>query len=186
MAVEHEKYWDNIFKREFEKESDRACVILSVAMLDRALETFLKARLVPISSSEDELLEGAYAPISTFNARIELTHRIGLISTQLRRDLHIIRKIRNDFAHNIEGCTFEDPSVRSRIIELSCSSSMMEALPEVRKTFQKGPRGDFQMTVSWMLWYLWTLARQVSSIKPVLPEECYWSKDRLRKLVFHG
>lgn len=179
MATEHEKHWDEIFTREFEKESDRACVILSVAMLDRALETLLKARLVPTSSSEDELLEGAYAPISTFNARIDLTHRLGLISTKLCRDLHTIRKIRNDFAHNITGCTFEDSSVRGRIIELSRSSSIIESLPEVRETFQKGPRGDFQMTVSWLLWYLWSSLGKVSSIEPAHLEASYWPKDKL-------
>jgi DNA-binding MltR family transcriptional regulator len=184
MTTEHESYWNRIFKREFAKESDRACVILSVAMLDHALETLLKARLVPTSSSEDEILEGAYAPISTFNARIDLAHRIGLISSQLCRDLHIIRKIRNDFAHNITNCSFEDSSVRSRLIELSRSSPIIEALPEVRETFQTGLRGDFQMTASWMLWYLWSMARRVSSIKPASSEECYWPKDKLRKSVF--
>ena len=90
-------HWDSIFDREFGKESDRASVIISVAMLDRALETILKAYLVPTDSPEDSLLEGAYAPIATFNARIDLAHRLGLITARFCRDLHIIRKIRNDF-----------------------------------------------------------------------------------------
>lgn len=183
MDTLHEKDWHDIFVREFEKESDRACVILSVAMLDRVLETILKASLVPTSSSEDKLLEGAYAPISTFSARIDLVHRIGLISTKLCRDLHTIRKIRNDFAHNIEGCTFGDSSVRSRIIELSRSSAMIESLPKVRGTFPKGLRGDFEMTVSWMLWYLWYLSGKVTSIESARLEESYWSQEKIRKLV---
>lgn len=183
MATRYAEHWDEVYKREFAKESDRACAILSVAMLDRALETILKTRLIPTSSSEDNLLEGAYAPISTFNARIDLVHRLGLISSPLCRDLHIVRKIRNDFAHNIAGCSFEDSSVRSRIIELARSSRVIEQYPEVRKSFPSGYRGDFQMTVSWMLWYLWHLAETVYSIEPAEIEAAYWPKDKLEKVL---
>jgi hypothetical protein len=179
----HEKGWHDIFLREFAKESDHACVILSVAMLDRALETILKARLVPTSSAEDELLEGAYSPISTFSARIDLAHRMGLISSQLCRDLHILRKIRNDFAHNITDCTFKNTSVRSRITELSRSSAIGEKLPKIRGKFPSGCRGDFQITISWMIWYLWYLARSITAIEPQNPEQPYWPQDKLRELV---
>lgn len=183
MVKEHEKHWDDLLMEEFAKESDRACVIISAAMLDCALETILKAYLVPTTSSEDKLLEGAYAPISTFNARIDLAHRLGLISAQFCRDLHIIRKIRNDFAHNITDCSFEDPSVRRRILELSRSSGLIDKEPEVRKRYFRGCRGDFQMIVSCMLWYLWNLAGRVSPIEPARPEAHYWPKDELEKAL---
>lgn len=159
-------HWDKIFEREFKKESDRASVILSVAMLDRALETCLKASLVPIGSSEDDLLEGIYAPISTFSARIDLAHRIGLISAKFCRDLHIIRKIRNEFAHNISGCDFDNSAVRSRITELARSSGIEDRVPKKRRVFPKGPRGSFQMAVSWMLWRLWGLSEDATAIEP--------------------
>lgn len=183
MTTEPEHYWDEVFKREFEKESDRACVILSTAMLERALENILKARLVPTSSSKDELLEVVYAPISTFNAKIALTHRLGLISTKFCRDLHTIRKTRNDFAHNITGCTFATASVHSRIVELCRSSGLVEKEPKVRKTFQSGPRGDFQMIVSWMLWHLWSQSRKISSIEECPLELHYLPKEVLEKMV---
>ena len=159
--------WDEIFIREFRKESDRASVILSVAMLDRALELVLKAHLVPTGSPEDSLLDGVYAPISTFNARIELAHRLGLISVKFCRDLHTIRKIRNAFAHNIEGCSFNDSSIRSRVFELMRSSGIAKRNPKKReRSFMKGTKGDLEMTLSWMLWYLWDLAKEVDTIEP--------------------
>ena len=158
MNIKNQEHWGTVFMQEFKKESPRACVILSVAILEKALETVLKARLVPTSSSEDDLIEVPYAPIATFNAKIDLAHRLGLISTKFCRDLHIIRKIRNDFAHNITGCSFEDSSVRSRITELNRSSGIIDRNPDTRKTFVEGVRGDFQMSVSWMLWYLVTLS----------------------------
>lgn len=181
MTAKHEEFWDAVFKKEFAKESDRACVILSVAMLDQALESLLKACLVPTSSSEDDLLNGAYAPISTFNARVALAHRLGLISARFCHDLHTIRKTRNDFAHNITGCSFEDSTVRNRIIELTRSSKLPEKFPGVRKTYPEGCRGEFQMTVSCMLWLLWALSREVPSIESRHIEALYWSKDELEK-----
>ena len=151
MAIKLQSHWEDIFKQEFAKESDRASVILSVAMLDKALETIIKARLLPTDSPDDSLSEGAYSPIANFSARVDLAHRTGLISTKFCRDLHIIRKIRNDFAHNITGCSFEDTSVRSRIIELNRSSLIIDKFPQIREKLPLGCRGDFQITVSCML-----------------------------------
>lgn len=181
MTSESETYWDEVFVREFEKETDRACVILSAAMLEQALEANIKARLVATGSPEDNLFDVAYAPISTFSAKIDLAYRLGLISTKFCRDLHTIRKIRNDFAHNITGCTFGNASVHSRVVELCRSSMLVEKDPETRKRFQRGSRGDFQMIVSWMLWHLWSQTKRLSPIEESTPEAHYWSKEVLEK-----
>jgi len=170
-------HWDDVFDTEFAKESDRAGVIIAVAMLDRVLETILKAYLVPTDSPEDSLLEGAYAPIATFNARIDLAYRLGLISARFCRDLHLIRRIRNDFAHNISSCNFEDSSVHSRIIELVRSSTIIERDTKIRKRFPEGSRGDFQMIVSWMLWCLWSQSEEIHSTEPSDIEWGYWTEE---------
>ena len=164
MAEKDAEHWADLYLKEFGKESDRASVILSAVMLDTALESLLKTFLVPLASSEDNLLEGANAPISSFSARIDLTHRLGLISATFCRDLHIIRRIRNDFAHNVANCSFNDSAVRTRVIELARSSRLYERFPAERKIFVEGIKGDFQMHVSWMLWYLWDLSGKVQSL----------------------
>jgi DNA-binding MltR family transcriptional regulator len=181
MATEPEYYWDAVFVREFEKESDRACVILSVAMLERALESMLKACLVATGSREDSLLDVAYAPLSTFSAKIALAHRLGLISTKFCRDLHTIRKIRNAFAHDITECTFKNASVHSRVVELCRSSGLVDKEKETRKRFQEGSRGDFQMIVSWMLWHLWSQLKDIVSLEERPLEPAYWSKEKLER-----
>jgi hypothetical protein len=148
-------------------------------MLDRALETALKSHLIPPANAEYELFDGAYSPISTFSARIDLAYRLGLISMQFRRDLHLIRKIRNDFAHNIEGCNFEYDTVVNRTRELAHSSIIVQDSPHIRKTFSTGIRGDFQMVVSWILWHLWTLAEIVDSVKPAELEFGYKTREQM-------
>lgn len=170
--------WANLFMEEFEKESDRASVILSVAMLDQALENILKARLLPIGTSEDNLLEGSYSPISTFSSRIDLAHRLGLISTKFCRDLHIIRRVRNNFSHNITGCSFDDASVCDQVNALICSSGVTKRNPKRRtKQYVEGSKGDFQMTISWMLWHLCGLLEYIESIKPTNEEFGYTYKE---------
>ena len=176
------KHWNTVFDENFSRESDRASVIISGAMLDEALETILKTYLVPCPS-EDSLMEGAYAPISTLNAKIDLAHRLGLISARLCRDLHTIRKIRNEFAHNIKDCSFRDSAVRSRIIELVRSSEIIKRDVKSRKAFVEGPRGDFQMVVSWILWHLWSSLERIGTIEPAENEWGYWTKDEAKEEI---
>ncbi len=159
------EHWSDYFDRTFRGESDRACVILAAAMLEQALDVLLRARLAPVASQTDSLFDGAYAPISTFSAKIDLAFRIGLLPASLARDLHLVRKIRNDFAHNVTGCSFDDASVRGRIVEIARSQKVADWAPRARALHPAGPRGDFQSSVSWMLWWIWADTEDVEAIE---------------------
>jgi hypothetical protein len=105
------------FIEEFKNESDRAAVILGAAKLDVMLYQLLQNTLRPSTSKNDELLDGD-SPLATFSARIGLCHRLGLIDDNFCRALHMIRKIRNSFAHEIGGISLESGAHRDRIREL--------------------------------------------------------------------
>lgn len=165
-----QEHWDRVFSVEFEKESDRAAVILTAAMLEQTLEVLLKASLVPCSSHEDPLFDSAYAPLSAFSAKIEISYRIGLISRLEARILHLVRKIRNEFAHNVTGCSFENASIHSRVVELVRGAGVVAASPHLREGFAHGIKGDFQMTMSWTLWDLWGRAEKASQKIEALPD----------------
>jgi hypothetical protein len=107
----------NRFTNEFKSESDRAAVILGASQLDILLYQLLEAFLLPNASSSDELLEGD-SPLATFSARINVCFRLGLINSEFARALHLIRKIRNSFAHEVSGVTLNTGSHRDRIKEL--------------------------------------------------------------------
>jgi DNA-binding MltR family transcriptional regulator len=80
-----------------------------------------------------ELDKDTGGPLSTFSARINLAHALRIIDDAEYRDLHIIRRIRNDFAHR-RDCDFETETVRNRIRDLSKSEkqdSPAEALERV-------------------------------------------------------
>ncbi|UCH61879.1 MAG: hypothetical protein JSU77_08695 [Fidelibacterota bacterium] len=161
----------DLYRTEFERESDRACVIISATMLDDALESILKGRLCPSSSYDDELLEGPQAPLATFSSRIHACHRLGLISSRLARDLHLIRKIRNQFAHNMIGCSFETPEVQNRIREIVRSTKILESLASARANYLNGPKGDFELSVSHILCHLIFVATKVEHIIPMDDEK---------------
>lgn len=155
----------NFFFREFYKETARASVILAAAMLEQGVSNFIQAYLVPVSSGDDNLFNGPNAPLASFSAKIDMAYRVGLISPKMCRDLHLIRKIRNEFAHNVTGCSFENMSVRSRVVELTRSSGLLQRSPSMKKTC-KTPRDEFELVVSWMLWYLSEEVEKIKSVEP--------------------
>lgn len=162
-----------ILHDEFQKESDRAAVVLTASIMDELLRTLLAARLVPVTSSNDELFDGANAPLGTFSSRIEMAYRIGLISVKFARDLHLIRKIRNDFAHNIHGCSFEEVKVRARVTEL-CNSHGIIARSPHRFKEPLSVRDQFLESASWMIFLLNKQSSQMASI-PAAHEEWGYS-----------
>jgi hypothetical protein len=100
------------------KESDQGCVIISASLIDDVLVRLIKARLAPSIEKQDELFDNASSPFSTFSARIDLAYRLGIIRPQVRASFHLVRRIRNDFAHVVESSNFDSDSVNSRMREL--------------------------------------------------------------------
>lgn len=162
--LENEMYYDNVFEREFENESDRASVIHAVSMLDEVLTSLLKTKLVPSPTASDPLFENVYSPLYTFSSKIDFAYRLGLISKKMCRDIHTIRKIRDEFVRNISGCNYENQSVRNRIEALKRSMQFNERFPKKRKEYPDGLRGDLQMKISWLIFSLWFQIGSTESI----------------------
>jgi mannitol operon repressor len=98
------------------KESDRGKVLISAGFLERQLKDILLAFMLDNPEAAD-LVGGHNAPLGTFSARITACYVLGLITENEHGDLNHIRRIRNDFAHNIHT-TFQTPSVADRCKEL--------------------------------------------------------------------
>lgn len=108
----------NSFVQEFSKETDRAAVILGAAKLDILLSQILQRTLLPCVGHRDELLDND-APLGTFGSRIQMCFRLGLIDSELTRALNLIRKIRNEFAHETSAVNLSSGSYRDRIRDLT-------------------------------------------------------------------
>lgn len=138
------------FYSEFRSESDRAAVILGAARLDLGLYHLLQHMLLPNTSKNDELLEGD-SPLSTFSARINICYRLGIIDADFTRSLHLIRKIRNVFAHETSGSSLDSGSHRDRVRELCIPFFRHEGFVNfVENHFSKfeGASRDFRAVLS--------------------------------------
>ena len=102
-------------------DNERSGVICGAAMLELQLETILRSYLIPTDvKSEDERLFGANAPLATFSDKTTMAYRLGLIPRVVADILDRIRKIRNDFAHDLAIRSLnDDEKYKSHIAELS-------------------------------------------------------------------
>lgn len=141
------------FAKEFADESDRAAVILGAARMDVALYDLLTARLLPSPTSTDELFDGE-APLGSFSAKINMAYRLGLIEAAFARALHILRKIRNAFAHEVAGCTLATGSHSNRVRELVAPFHSWSSFETFKKNLLpsvEGPSADFRAALGVMI-----------------------------------
>ena len=147
MAAEHNHSFSE-FAEEFEKESDRAAVILVSAKLDELLYLALTRKLLPCPTAQDDLLR-TDGPLGSFASRITLAHRLGLIDDTFARTLHLIRRIRNDFAHESAGAKLSSGSHADRVRSLFlpfkkyCEARAKE-IASFQQVEKKGVRGQFE------------------------------------------
>ncbi len=112
MAWTPEQQAELDFYRLLENESDRGCALVASAYLEDRLEEVLSGRMVQDDNVED-FFRGTQ-PLATFSARIALAYYLGIISREARQDLDTIRRIRNDFAHDLQFETFNNQSISNR------------------------------------------------------------------------
>ncbi len=102
----------NKFLPELNKESDRGMVLIAASYLDELMLKILKSYFLAGKTSS-ALVDGFNAPLGTFSSRCTAAYSLGLISKMEFAEADLIRKIRNNFAHNIHT-SFSD----NKVIEL--------------------------------------------------------------------
>ena len=150
------------FSASLRSETDRACAILAATMLDASLEKLLRKTLIP--QAADDLFQ-PQGPLSTFYAKIILSSSIGLISNDECRELQLLRKIRNHFAHlTSHRLRFSSPAVVSLVKSLRYPVFFIRlaqevATPKEYRKYRKNetPRKRFEL--SFVSMYLFLLHR---------------------------
>jgi hypothetical protein len=122
------------FRRELSSETDRGAALFAAAHLDERLEMLLRAFLIDDEPVAAPLFSGTGA-LATFSARIDMAYLTGLIPLSIRRELHLIRRIRNEFAHSPRSVQFANEAIASRCRELT------------RAPFANAPRERFVQAV---------------------------------------
>ena len=105
------------FRAALRTESDRGCALLAAAYLDEQLAEAVRDALVDDEKVAGCLLNSGRA-LGTFSTRIDMAYLLGLLGPRARRDLHLIRRIRNEFAHYPTTLAFDNDRVANRCGEL--------------------------------------------------------------------
>ncbi len=99
---------------------------MAAAYLSDQLERLLRRTFVDDKPAIDELFRHL-GPLGSFSGRIEMCYALGLLPAEARRDLHLIRRIRNDFGHVARALTFDEPGIAGRCRELYHSARDADA-----------------------------------------------------------
>ena len=124
------------------RETDRGAALIVGGYLEEHLKLLLLASFVKCHSVRASLFEGGSAPLGSMSARIDLAYAIGLISAEARRELRLIKRIRNIFAHDFRPRTFEDPEIRDRCQEFRAFTNLPPGT-KARRAFTNSAMGIF-------------------------------------------
>lgn len=118
------------------KESERAVVIVAAARLDAELEALLKHLLIPHPGGTDPLFDGDRM-LGTFSAKIGMAYRLGAIDNDIEHSLQILRKIRNDFAHQLDTESLSSPRQKQRLailVRWASTTHVFDGLMKLERT----------------------------------------------------
>lgn len=110
---------------EMNAQTDRGVAIVGATWVEEAIYESL-ASVLPRDTKSWERLFRMDGPLSSFSAKIDLLHLLGLTSENIRSDMHRLREIRNIFAHNIthkntsRKLSFDIPEIRDKCLALKC------------------------------------------------------------------
>jgi hypothetical protein len=92
-------------------------------MLDAQMRTLFESQISKEANTND-LFNGPNSPLSSLSNKIELALAFGLISQLEYRNLTLIRRIRNEFAHKIGELSFDSSAISNRCTELEVPIGM--------------------------------------------------------------
>ncbi len=111
------------FVDELRRETDRGLPLVGAALIDEKLLETLNAFFVHGKAAE-RLLSDNNGALGTFSSRIDACFALGLIDDFEHREISLIRKVRNEFAHAKHGLSFQSEPVKG------FCSSLKSDLPE--------------------------------------------------------
>jgi hypothetical protein len=101
------------------RQSHASVAMRLITILEYDLERCLLRTFRPLNREMRKRLFDAYGPVSTFAAKIDLAHALGITSEAMHRELHKMRKIRNAFAHSRDGLSLDAEPVKTLFYTLA-------------------------------------------------------------------
>lgn len=149
------------------KETDRGCALILAANLDNRLSELLRNLYVEHPPKSEKNLFSSQGFPATFSSRIDMCYALGQIGEDEYHDMHLIRKIRNEFAHNESGLTFQSPSIYSRCTHFRLVEKFEVDYPLEKYRVSK-PRNRFQILVATLCWIIEDRSKTVLEQRPIV------------------
>jgi DNA-binding MltR family transcriptional regulator len=111
--IEKAHDWFSLVK-ESQRDSDRGCALLLGAFLDVHVAKLILSVLIQRRQVVDQLFDYP-GPLSSFGAKVRMAHALRLLHEYEYRDLRRIVRIRNRFAHELQGISFAKDLEVSRL-----------------------------------------------------------------------
>lgn len=132
--------------------SDRAAAVIGGSLVDVALTEALEKML----HRNAKLTKQSFSPsgaLGTFAAKIDLGYLTGLYGVKALRELHTIRDIRNDFAHDLTILDFNDQSVSDRIRNLIFGERYVKDTADNKERERPDPEMAKRPFGEWPMWF---------------------------------
>lgn len=109
---------------EIENQTDRGAAIVAVAWIEEALVAAIQAFVDKNKAAWDRLFRKG-GPMSSLSAKIDLARLLAMTSDAIHSDLHMLREIRNEFAHSVldrdnSALSFQTQHIRDKCLALKC------------------------------------------------------------------
>ncbi|MGN4289690.1 MltR family transcriptional regulator [Bacillus cereus group sp. MYBK87-2] len=121
------------FEKELENSSDRGTALICGSIIDQLLNELLKSFFIKSDTVEKDLFKGN-GVLATFDSKIKMSYYLGLISKREKANIIYLQRIRNKFAHQFVGVSFENNDIinicRNFEIPLNCFMPMNIPLPD--------------------------------------------------------
>lgn len=110
--------------KEIESQTDRGAAIVGAAWVEEELGAAIQSFLHHDTKASPRLF-GRAGAISTFSAKIDLARVLGMCTAAIAADLHIIREVRNEFAHSVlskdnDALSFSTQNLGDKCLALRC------------------------------------------------------------------
>jgi len=127
-------------------ENDRAVILVGSALLEDALEQVILSRLREPQKTERHMLFSERGILKTFAEKTIAAYFLKIIGPVTRRDIDLVREIRNRAAHNMTPVSFDGtPEIASRCCKLNIAK---DSIPG--KATPPDMRGMFTLAVRFL------------------------------------
>jgi DNA-binding MltR family transcriptional regulator len=146
---------------------NRADAIIWACQLQQPLQMLLRTAMIS-DPKVDSLFDDSNGPLSSFGAQIRCAWALGLIDSELRRDLDYIRKIRNEFAHREEQTSFSSGRVRDWLQQLSPVKNQQVTITHYSMAEYDSVLSEIRLTLLSLVFHKYNVENSVEEIRTTL------------------